>query len=608
MRLVQRAPGLCCDCMDPQAEYTARRDRFRAEERILQKRFNFIGNWRLVLGIATAVLAWFVFARKAVTPWSLLIPLSAFLALVIWHQRVTRQRTRASRAADYYQRGLLRLEDKWIGHGLAGERHRDPAHIYAEDLDVFGKGSLFELVAITRTTSGEDLLAGWLLTPASRPEVFARQQAVAELRSNLALREDIALLSEEVRPDIKVKSLGEWGAAPPVLFPALLRPLAFILGAVGIVAVVGVFAHFLPLWPLLATLLCDFAVIFAFRTKVKHVLENVEASGRDIKVFSAITEYLEQQNFSCPRLSQLLAALKTSGPPASKRIFRLGRLVDWLDSSDHMLVRILRPLLLWNEQLAIAFENWRRASGGHIGAWVQAVAEFEALSSLAALAFERPAWTAPTLLEAPAARFEASGLRHPLLPAAECVPNDVSLNEAQRLLVVSGSNMSGKSTLLRAIGLNSVLAWAGAPVAAASLSLSSLQIGASIRINDSLQDHRSRFFAEISRIRQIVDLTKAGSPVLFLIDELLSGTNSHDRRIGAAAIVRELMQSNAIGLITTHDLALAHINEDLTAAIANVHFEDQMQDGRMFFDYKLKPGVVTRSNAIELMRAVGLEV
>ncbi len=594
--------------MDPQAEYTVRRDRFRAEESILQKRFNVIGNWRLFLGLATAVLAWFVFARKTITPWSLLIPLSAFIALVFWHRQVARQRARANRAMDYYQRGLLRLEDKWVGRGLTGERHRNPAHIYSEDLDVFGKGSLFELIAITRTTPGEDLLAGWLLEPASRAEVLARQQALAELGPNLTLREDIALLSEDVRPKVEVTSLGEWGAAPAISFPAFLRPLAFVLGAAGIIAIVGVFGHFLPLWPLLVILFCDFAVIFAFRMKVKNVLENVEASGRDLKVFSAIIRYLEQQAFSSPRLCQLLAALKTSGQPASKRIFQLGRLVDWLDSSEHILIRILRPIIFWNEQLAISFEKWQRASGRHVGAWVRSVAEFEALSSLAALAFERPDWTAPTLVESPMARFEATGLRHPLLPAAECVPNDVCLNDTQRLLVVSGSNMSGKSTLLRAIGLNSVLAWAGAPVAAASLSLSSLQIGASIRINDSLQDHRSRFFAEISRIRQIVDLTKQGNPVLFLIDELLSGTNSHDRRIGAAAIVRELMESNAIGLITTHDLALAHINEDLTAAIANVHFEDQMRGGQMFFDYKLKPGIVTRSNAIELMRAVGLEV
>ncbi len=214
----------------------------------------------------------------------------------------------------------------------------------------------------------------------------------------------------------------------------------------------------------------------------------------------------------------------------------------------------------------------------------------------------------PQLLATSTAQFEAVALKHPLIPSAACVPNDLTLNESRRMLVVSGSNMSGKSTLLRAVGLNTVLAWAGAPVPAGALQVSSLQIGASIRVNDSLQDHRSRFFAEITRIRQIVDLTKNGEQVLFLLDELLSGTNSHDRRIGASGIVSELLRSNAIGLITTHDLALSHIQQDVSAGVENMHFEDQMNGPEMVFDYKLKPGVVTRSNAIELMRAVGLEV
>jgi DNA mismatch repair ATPase MutS len=189
-----------------------------------------------------------------------------------------------------------------------------------------------------------------------------------------------------------------------------------------------------------------------------------------------------------------------------------------------------------------------------------------------------------------------------------CVPNDVLLGDGTDLLIVSGSNMSGKSTLLRSIGLNALLAWAGAPVCASELSISPICIGASIRVTDSLQDNRSRFFAEITRLRQIVDLSKGSRPVLFLLDELLSGTNSHDRKIGAAAVVRSLVRAGAIGLITTHDLALASIEEDLAGRARNVHFQDEMVDGRIEFDYRLRPGIVTRSNALALMRAVGLEI
>ena len=256
-------------------------------------------------------------------------------------------------------------------------------------------------------------------------------------------------------------------------------------------------------------------------------------------------------------------------------------------------------------------EAWRADAGPHVGKWLAAVAEFEALSSLASLAFEHPAWTFPVLLENTPPFFGAVALRHPLLPVDRCVPNDVQLGREAgdcSLLIVSGSNMSGKSTLLRSIGLNTVLAWAGAPVAAEQLRLSPLRLGASLRVVDSLQDNRSRFMAEITRLRQIVALASEGAPLLFLLDELLSGTNSHDRRIGASAIVRGLVEQGAIGLLTTHDLALAELEHDLQPNAKNVHFEDSLINGQIEFDYRLRPGIVLRSNALELMRAVGLKV
>ena len=231
----------------------------------------------------------------------------------------------------------------------------------------------------------------------------------------------------------------------------------------------------------------------------------------------------------------------------------------------------------------------------------------EALSSLATFAFERPQATFPELVSA-GPMFEADGIRHPLMNPKTCVPNDVRLGGDGRLLIVSGSNMSGKSTLLRSIGLNAVLAWAGAPVTADRLRISPVAVGASIRVIDSLQDGRSRFYAEITRLRQIVDLTAGDRPPLFLLDELLSGTNSHDRRVGAEAVVRALVERGAVGLITTHDLALTAVASTLDGRATNVHFDDRIDDGRISFDYKLKPGIVEHSNALELMRAVGLDV
>jgi DNA mismatch repair ATPase MutS len=239
--------------------------------------------------------------------------------------------------------------------------------------------------------------------------------------------------------------------------------------------------------------------------------------------------------------------------------------------------------------------------------WLSALGELEALSGLGAYAFENPADPYPVFEEAGPV-FQAQGLAHPLLPRSRCVANDVALDAELALLVVSGSNMSGKSTLLRTVGVNAVLAFAGAPVRAASLRLSPLAVGASIGVHDSLQDGESRFYAEIKRIRQVVDLAQTGRPALFLLDEIFSGTNSAERRVGAEAVVRALVDGGAIGLVTSHDLALADVADHLAPRAKNVHFEDHLEGDRIAFDYRLKPGKVTRGNALALMRAVGLRV
>ncbi len=561
-----------------------------------------------MLGIVEAVLAYFAFGPHSVRVWLLFLPVLAFVALAAWHSRVTRRRAFADRALRFYDRGLARLDDQWAGTGNAGDRFADSSHIYSGDLDLFGKGSLFELVSNTRTAAGENMLAAWLLSPAVREDVLARQSAVQELQNRLDLREDLALLGSDVQADVHVDAIHSWGTAPPVVFPSVLRPLAALLASLGLVFLVGFFAQKVPFWALAAVVGINVAIGYWLRSRVNQVLAAAATPGHGLDVLSHVLARLEREPFSSPYLRHLHGQLTVEGKPASVRIAQLRRWIDWLDSSDHSLLRAIRPVVLLREQNAMGIENWRRRFGQNISQWLQAVAELEALSSFASLAFERPQWSFPALTESATPHFEASALRHPLLSPSRCIPNDVMFTGDLRLLIVSGSNMSGKSTLLRAIGLNCVLAWAGAPVAANHLRVSSLQPAASIRVTDSLLDNRSRFFAEITRIRQIVDLTKADCPVLFLLDELLSGTNSHDRRIGAAAIIRKLVHSGAVGLVTTHDLALADIQEGLGAAAQNVHFDDRIVNGQIEFDYRLKPGVVTHSNALELMRAVGLEV
>ena len=357
----------------------------------------------------------------------------------------------------------------------------------------------------------------------------------------------------------------------------------------------------------LSVLFINGTFLYRTRKRVQAVVSAVEESAHQLKLLSEVLVRLEQQGFRSPMLARLHASLDAEGEPPSKRLAWLNRLVELLDSRDHLVVRMAEPFTLWTTHLAFAVEHWRRHSGAAVRRWLTATGEIEALCSLASHAFEHPADPFPEFV-AEAPWLEAEAIGHPLIVEERVVSNDVRIGGKLRVLVVSGSNMSGKSTLLRTLGVNAVLAQAGAPVRAARLRMSPLAVGASIRITDSLQGGVSRFYAEILRIRQILDETAGPLAVLFLIDEFLHGTNSHDRRIGAEALVRGLVERGAIGLITTHDLALADIAQALGERAANVHFEDQVADGQIRFDYVMCPGVVRKSNAIELMRSVGLEI
>lgn len=593
--------------MSPIEEYRARLSGWNLRLERAQRRYNQLGNARLATGIAAVAVAGSSIGVSMISPWWLIAPLVIFVALAITLYRLDGEREAATRGVAYYERAIGRIEDRWIGTGSQGERFRDSKHVYSDDLDLFGRGSLFELLSTARTGAGERTLAEWLLEPGEREEVAARQEAVAELRSRIDLREEIALMGEDIRAAVDARALAMWGAAPAIRFFKGARIVALVLASAVVVTLGGFFAQRFTAAPFLCVVLAEMMFSFAVRPRVGEVTEAVSAPAHDLRMLALLLDRLEQEQFTSARLRRLAEELQVEGTTASQRIKRLTRLIELLDSSENMFFRPVAAMLLWNAQFAIAVEAWRTVCGPHIGKWIAAVGEFEALCSLSAYAFERPDATFPQLeLEGPL--FDADTLRHPLIPAAVAVANDVRLGKTERLWIVSGSNMSGKSTLMRAVGLNAVLAWAGAPVACARLNISPLRIGASMSTHDSLADNRSRFYAEISRLRDVVELARTGHPTLFLLDELLSGTNSHDRRIGAEAVVRGLVERGAIGLVSTHDLALAEIASQLAGRAANVHFEDHLEGGEIRFDYRLRQGVVTRSNALELMRAVGLDV
>lgn len=565
-----------------------------------------LGNTRLALALATAGMAWESIWRHAFSYWWLALPAVAFASVAAYHSRVLRARAAGQRRASFYRTGISRIEDRWAGTGQTGERFRDPHHVYAADLDLFGRGSLFELLSTARTRMGEDTLAKWLLAPSAVDQVSERHSAVRELSEQLDFREDLAILGEDASVGVYPESLLGWAEAPNRLKPAWLQWLAPILVIAGVVGAV-VWWYLGIAIPLLLIILIEAILGFLIRKRREEVLHGSENAFRHLGLLSGMLARIENQTFRAPRLQALQNELSSYQLKGSRAVARLRTIVDLIDSRDNWIVRVLDVPLMYSVQVAFAAERWRRAHGHAVRSWLNVIGEIEALICFAAYCHEHPDDPFPDFVQGSAC-FEATSVGHPLIPTATCIRNDVNLSDGRHVFLVSGSNMSGKSTLLRSVGINAVLAMAGAPVRAQRLRMSPLHVGASIRVNDSLRDGSSRFYAEITRLRKLVELADRNPPLLFLLDELLQGTNSNDRRIGAEGIVRALLNRGAIGLVSTHDLALADIGGSLNGQLSNVHFQEEFENGRMYFDYKLRAGVVTKSNGLALMRSIGLDV
>lgn len=592
---------------DPREEYTARLNERRRSAQAQAARYRNVGIMRIALLVIGAMILISGLSNQSAVLWWLAPVGLISLGLLVYHQRIFQAQRLAERAVAFYERGLERLADRWSASGAeTGERFRPAQHPYADDIDIFGKGSLFELLCTARTRRGQETLAQWLLAPATIEVIRARQRAVEELRGNLDLREDLALIGETVDQGISPEQLIAWGTAPPVLESRALRVTAAVMATLTFTALCLWFAGYgLP--PFFSMALIQVAFALFMRDRVRRVVHSISRPGRELDLLAQVLKLLERERFAAPLLVGLREELETNHLPPSRQIAQLDRLIAWLDARLNQFFAPLAGIFLWATQFAFALEAWRRRSGPLVGKWIAAVGEMEALCALAGYAYEHPRDPFPELIEAGIC-FDGAGLGHPLIPEARCVRTDLKLDESLRLYVVSGSNMSGKSTLLRTVGVNTALALAGAPVRAAALRLSPLALGASIHIQDNLQAGASLFYAEITRLRQLMDLAKGNPPLLFIIDEILHGTNSHDRRIGAEAILKGLVARGAVGLVTTHDLALTNVVDELAPRAANVHFEDHLENGQMKFDYILRPGVVQKSNAIELMRSVGLEV
>ena len=591
------------DTNDPAKLYSQRLDELRRVQASEQQEERLLGYAKVAVALATlaaaAVLLYYIRFL-----WLVCIPVAVFVFLAVLHEQRLQRIRRRRRSMEFYERGIARVEDRWAGTGETGDRFVDPAHPYARDLDLFGRGSMFELLCTARTRAGEEKMARWLLSAAQVDEISGRHGAVKDLSGRVDLREELFCVGEIVRAGVNPEALAKWGEQKPILKSGSIRVVTTLLGLVWIAGMVswGVFG----LGALaLAISALNLAWAHRIHSRWDESADAIEEATHDLDVLAGVLKLVDHGQFSARKLQEIQARLRHADFVPSDAIRKLDRIVGYLESRRNPAMRLLDVLTFWSAHLVFMAEGWQQEFGPHIREWLDGVGEFEALTAIAGYAFEHPDDVLPELVD-DGPLFEATEMTHPLLSEEKAVCNDVKLGDGMQLIVLSGPNMAGKSTFIRSVGVNAVLAQCGAPVRAKGLKMSPLAVAASICILDSLTGGTSRFYAEIRRLKVAEDLTAGSAPVLFLLDELLSGTNSHDRLEGTKLIVRSLVDRGAIGIVSTHDLALAEIPNSMQGLAANFHFEDRLEGGRLIFDYKLKPGVVKTSNALELMRSIGL--
>lgn len=597
---------------DPHLHHTTTLAARRVAEAQLDRTDRRLGYARLLLVTLFIAVGWSAWRQGAISAWWLLVPSVAFAITIRVHDGVIRAHEAASRAVDWYERGLARLEDHWAGSGATGTPFIDDTHPYSNDLDLFGEGSLFQLLSTAQTTTGEETLAGWLLQAADPATIRDRQAAVDDLATRPQLLEDLYTLGVDARRSVDSASLQGWATAADSLNQGWLKIAAPVLSVGFVLSVtawgMGALAGVVPL----AILLINAILGLALHRTVSRVLHRGAEPTRELVVLASILSRLRAESYVADRLQRLKGSLEAERADPLVAVRRLDWLLQMHDWQHNMFFAPFAAAVLWGVQCAMGIETWRRHHGCSVESWLRVVGEFEALSAFAMYRFEHTEHPFPELVE-PADQsapptYRAEQLAHPLLPRDQAVPNDIILGVSPQLLVLSGSNMSGKTTLLRTVGINAVMALAGAPVRAKSLSLSPVAVGGTLRVQDSLLEGRSRFYAEILRVRNLVEIARGSVPLLFLMDELFHGTNSHDRVEGAHGVLEFLVGLGAVGMVTTHDLALATIGDRLGSRAANVHFEDQIADGELSFDYQLRQGIATHGNALALMRAVGLGI
>jgi hypothetical protein len=602
----------------PAGRYEQAERRYIAERVPEARRSTLISRLRLLTFLPGAACLIWALSRGGA---GLLVPLAAvllgaFAVLVVWHARVEDRmawldalRLVNERAAARVRRDWNRLPDATAPPGLALD-----AHPYAADLDLFGRASLFQWLGPAATATGGTRLASWLLAPAAPEEIRARQEAAAALAPLDEWREHLAahgVRSSSARQE-EIERFLAWAEGPPLMAGRQGLLHAAVLSITGLnllllmLFAAGVTDRALWLIPVAAGLMLSFPLSH----RVYRWMDRADGGQHALSRYAHLLEHAVLAPRSGRCLAEIQARLTTRGRQAPGCMRRLNRILGFgeLRRSAGVLHFPIHAITLWDFHVVFALERWRTDAGPHVRGWLDAVADLDALALLAGLRRDNQEWCQPVITDARV--VDGGSVGHPLLPDDRRVCNDIQVGPAGTLLLVTGSNMSGKSTLLRSIGLNVVLAQAGSVVAASRFTLPPSDLQTSLRVQDSLELGLSYFMAALARLKGVVDAAehqRPGRVLIYLLDEILQGTNSVERALAVRAVARHLLQAGAIGMMTTHDLSLAR-EEPLASAARLVHFTESVgEDGEMRFDYRLRPGLATSRNALRLMKMIGID-
>jgi len=579
----------------------------------LDNKANRISLFRLITFLSAAAAA--VAGLKQAQPLALLGALVigvVFVLAVAWHARVIEKKGDVETRIEIHQRHLRRIAGTWQDLPSQGTGLVEPTHPYASDIDLTGIGSLFQRIDVSQTREGERALALALTTPAPLALARARHAALLELREKHAFREEIEALGSARQLRAQKLDHAPFMAllALPSVFAARpwLKPLALVMVSITFTCIALVQLDLLPGLVIWGCVVAQGLLLRNLREPVHGALDMLSARLGFAQSYQLLFRAIERETFRAAHLVSLQQRLRVDSVAASALMARLARYEGLAQlRTQGPLYIVLNLLTLWDLFCLERIEHFAKDVGPHCDDWFRVVGEVELLSSFATLLHVDESARLPELVDQ-GVELRATGLLHPLLPAGSRVANDLTLDGPGSALIVTGSNMAGKSTLLRSVGLNTALALGGGPVCATSFAISLVRLRASMRIDDSLQRGASYFHAELTRLRMVVGELTDGPPVLFLLDELLRGTNARARHQGARAVLLHLLERGAMGLVATHDIALSELEDENPGTVRNVHFTDVFEGGEMRFDYTLRDGVVKTSNALRLLALAGIEV